>query len=73
MKGETVKQVWMTELPECDVCRHRGLTATNAAYDAMTKDGPWAYMCTPHFDELGVGLGEGLGQMIVVGVRGGTS
>jgi hypothetical protein len=47
-------------LPPCDVC---GITAR---YDAKTTAGPWAYLCEPHFRQLGVGLGTGLGQRLTL-------
>lgn len=46
-------------LPSCDFC------GTPAQYDAATKFGPWAYMCSDHWLEhslqkLGLGLGQKL-------------
>lgn len=37
-----------------------------AKYDGRTEAGPWANMCQEHFDEHGVGLGLGRGQMLEV-------
>lgn len=48
--------------PDCDLCGN----GTKADYDAKTKLGPWANMCQAHYDELGVGLGLGLGQKFEV-------
>jgi len=47
------------KLPMCDFCGFR-----EAAYDAKTKQGPWAYMCEECFKKHGVGLGVGLGQRL---------
>lgn len=52
---------YVTYLPDCDLC---GLTAE---YDAKTIDGPWASLCLGHFGALGIGLGAGLGQRLIVG------
>jgi len=48
-------------LPPCDVC------GSPAEADAKTVHGPWAYLCSTHFAELGLGLGLGLGQRLTVG------
>jgi hypothetical protein len=42
------------------------MNVTKATYDGRTIFGHWAYMCDRHFVALGVGLGEGKGQKIVV-------
>lgn len=49
-------------LPACDFCSR----TTPAVYDAKTSHGPWAYLCQGHFDDLGIGLGTGLGQRLVL-------
>lgn len=55
-------EVKVAQIPNCDVC-----TTTTPAYaDAKTIHGPWAYLCAKHFAELGVGLGTGLGQKLVL-------
>lgn len=53
-------QVKVSKLPKCDLC------AQTAAYDAKTIQGPWAYMCRTHFEQLGIGLGTGYGQRLVL-------
>lgn len=53
----------VASLPDCDFCKD----GTPAQYDAKTVIGPWAYMCSPHFDVMSVGvLGTGFGQRLVV-------
>lgn len=49
----------ISESKECDFC------GNEADYDGKTVIGPWAYMCQPHFEELGVGTGTGQGQKLV--------
>ena len=53
-------EVKMAELPACSFC------LATAAYDAATRMGPWAYMCERHFQLVGVGLGTGAGQRLVL-------
>ena len=49
--------VYVTKLPKCDIC------GEEAAYDAATKQGPWAYLCRQHFDTHTQGIvGTGYGQ-----------
>jgi hypothetical protein len=48
------------KLPACDVC------GEPAAVDGKTVHGPWAYLCPKHFRVLGVGLGLGKGQVLVL-------
>jgi len=45
------------DVPHCD---------EEALYDAKTIYGPWGYLCQHHFDVLGVGLGMGKGQRLIV-------
>lgn len=59
------REVEVPALPECDVCAGEGV-ARPAAYDGKTIYGPWAYMCQEHMEGLGVGLGTGLGQRLIV-------
>jgi hypothetical protein len=59
-KGYKVKKVYVDELPVCDFC------PLLAAVDGKTEQGPWANMCRIHFEILGVGLGLGKGQALVV-------
>lgn len=47
-------------VPEtCDGCGHPFF---KVAYDAKTKYGPWGWLCTACFEEVGLGLGVGRGQ-----------
>jgi hypothetical protein len=50
-------------IPACDFCKQGG-TTTDATHDGATNMGPWAFMCEPHFQQYGVGLGEGRGQRL---------
>lgn len=59
-------EVKMSTMPDCDVCKHEGREPTVAAYDGKTVYGPWAYMCEDHFHMIGVGLGMGRGQRLVL-------
>lgn len=52
----------------CDLCKSQGLQV-QAVYDGKTIHGPWAYMCEEHFGALGVGLGTGRGQRLIVGEK----
>jgi hypothetical protein len=53
---------WTTvaTLPKCDIpgC------SKDAYVDGKTKMGAWANMCRGHFDQYGVGLGTGRGQIL---------
>lgn len=55
-------EVIVHKLPPCDIPK----CENTALYDGATTFGPWAYMCQAHFDALGVGLGLGRGQKLVV-------
>jgi len=62
-KGHT--EVEVTAYPDCNIC------CAEAHYDARTRSdspgrGAWAYLCEPCFERLGVGLGLGSGQRLVV-------
>ena len=57
MVGE---KVLVSEKSNCQFC------SNEAKYDGRTKMGPWAYMCEDCFQKLGVGLGTGKGQELVV-------
>lgn len=49
------------ELPACDFC------GAPAQYDAATRFGPWAYMCSDHWLEHSMQkLGTGFGQKLEV-------
>lgn len=52
----------------CDLCKSKGLQV-EALYDGKTVHGPWAYMCEEHFGAMGVGLGTGRGQRLIVGEK----
>jgi hypothetical protein len=52
--------VKVKELPKCDFCDR------TAVVDGKTVFGPWAYMCIKHYQDFGVGLGLGKGQVLVV-------
>ena len=56
--GPTTSTV-VDQKPKCQYCEHK------ADYDAKTRYGPWAYMCSYHYVRLGVGLGLGKGQMLL--------
>jgi hypothetical protein len=45
---------------DCNIC-----FLLRAEYDAKTKQGPWAYMCTECFKIWGIGLGLGMGQKLI--------
>lgn len=53
-------EVTVGHLPNCSWC---GKPAT---YDAKTQMGPWAFMCEEHFQAMGIQLGTGWGQKLVV-------
>lgn len=65
MLGDNDTTVEVSEIPSCDF-EHLGGTTTQAAYDGKTNMGPWAYMCETHFKMIGVGLGLGKGQRLVL-------
>lgn len=56
---------YVAELPPCGLHELRG-ERVEAAYDAKTRMGPWAYLCAPCFVEYGLGLGEGRGQRLML-------
>ena len=59
-------------LPDCDVCFSSRLPEPHfnletARYDGATKPtGRWASMCEEHFTAVGVGLGTGKGQKLIL-------
>jgi hypothetical protein len=55
----------VAQIPECDFCSQGG-QQTLAEYDGKTNFGPWAYMCAAHFGKVGVGVGLGIGQRLVL-------
>lgn len=51
---------WVSKPPvACDTCRK---PLSKFFVDGKTRMGPWATMCVPCHQVLGVGLGTGLGQ-----------
>lgn len=52
----------VSTIPLCDLC----IQPTQAIYDAATRMGPWGNLCQKHFDEVGIGLGTGRGQRLIV-------
>lgn len=55
------------ELPECDICKyHHNEPGEPAVVDGKTKLGPWANMCDDHNSQLGIGLGLGRGQRLIL-------
>ena len=58
-------EVKVPVLPPCDFCTD----GTKATYDAKTKQGPWAYLCEDHYQRVGLGLGTGRGQRLIVEVK----
>jgi hypothetical protein len=43
----------------CDLCYRR---CPSTYYDAKTKNGPWATLCSVCYEKVGIGLGTGKGQ-----------
>lgn len=69
LKGTVMGDVaYIPEAVACDICNMQG-EEVKAEYDGATIHGPWAYMCEMHFQALGVGLGTGKGQKLIVGER----
>lgn len=54
------EEVEVYEKPLCNICNEP------AEYDAMTKYGNWAYLCERHYEKLGIGLGLGKGQRLIL-------
>ena len=64
-------EVEVPSLPLCDICRYPVIgqgVETVARYDGKTTMGPWANMCERHFRSVGVGLGLGKGQKLILRV-----
>ncbi len=55
----------VSRLPTCDFCAQAGYLVS-ARFDGKTEFGPWANMCTAHFEAHGIGLGLGRGQELVL-------
>lgn len=61
-------EVKMTVIPDCQFCSMiPGMEVSKAEYDGATQVGPWAYMCSYHFKQYGVGIGTGKGQYLNLG------
>jgi hypothetical protein len=52
----------VSRIPSCDI---RGCSR-DAVVDGKTVHGFWGYLCYVHFMSLGVGLGIGKGQVLVL-------
>lgn len=50
----------VASVPKCDYCERLAMV------DGKTKDGPWANMCEKHFEQNGIGLGQGMGQKYIL-------
>lgn len=64
-----VHVAYVPELPRCGLHWELRHEVVEAAYDAKTTYGPWAYLCVPCFVDHGVGLGTGRGQRLIRGER----
>lgn len=67
MKDRTV--TFVNELPVCDICvmtEEDPRFRKAAQFDGKTIAGSWAFMCPPHFQHVGIGLGEGKGQKLLL-------
>lgn len=54
---------YISKARPCDIDPSHG----DAEYDGRTITGPWANMCESCYLSLGVGLGTGKGQRLIVG------
>lgn len=62
-------EVTVLKLPDCDIHKYdQGKAGVPAAYDAKTKQGPWANMCEDCFPVHAASstLGTGHGQRLVL-------
>lgn len=60
-------EVKVAVIPDCDIHTYEmGTPGVPAAYDGKTVYGPWANMCEDCFVRLGVGLGTGRGQRLIL-------
>jgi hypothetical protein len=61
------REVEVTELPDCDLCKAEGYQPVRKArYDASTRLGGWMNLCPTHFREFGYGLGTGVAQKLIL-------
>ena len=51
-------------LPNCNFCTQKGIERT-AYIDGKTTYGSWSYMCKKCFQEYGIGVGQGRGQLLL--------
>lgn len=58
-------QVEVDKLPLCDFCDQDGVKRAAYADGKLNFGTSWAYMCKPHFNVYGIGLGLGKGQKLV--------
>ena len=66
MKNGTEAKYIGKDRPTCPFCEHEGEPGVLARYDGRIRGiTSWAYMCTVHFEEYGVGLGTGKGQRLI--------
>lgn len=49
-----MRDVIVDSLPKCDLCGKK-----TATYDAPTRQGPWANMCTSCYEKFGIRNGTG--------------
>lgn len=63
MNNHTAVEV--ARIPNCDLC-HQHHRATPAVVDGKTVYGPWAHMCEDHYEDVGIGLGLGRGQRLIL-------
>lgn len=59
------KTARVAQLPMCDMCSEQGVL-TLAQYDGKTIYGYWANMCQRHHKAIGLGVGLGIGQRLVI-------
>lgn len=52
--------------PNCDIHQMVEHQRVEALYDGKTTHGPWANMCQVCFEAVGVGLGTGRGQRLLL-------
>lgn len=53
---------WLSAAEKCDVCNKPLKGFVKYFVDGKTIQGPWALMCPECHNEIGCGLGLGLGQ-----------
>lgn len=62
-------EVIVKELPLCDICYEQG-KVTTARYDSrIPGQTAWAFMCEEHYDKLGLTLGTGRAQRLILAER----